>query len=97
MYINITKGMYGLPQSGLLANKQLQWSLLKEGYFPCKDYTGIWKHQTRPIWFTLVVDDFGVKYVGREHAEHLLKSLRKCYSKVKVDWSGTLYCGLTLK
>ena len=35
--------------------------------------------------------------VGREHAEHLLKSLRTCYSKVTVDWSGTLYCGLTLK
>ena len=35
--------------------------------------------------------------VGREHAEHLLKSLRTCYSKVTVDCSGTLYCGLTLK
>ncbi|KAL7474966.1 hypothetical protein ACHAW6_000903 [Cyclotella cf. meneghiniana] len=34
---------------------------------------GFWKHQTRPIQFTLVVDNFGVQYIGREHAEHLKK------------------------
>ena len=49
VYINITKVIYGLPQDGLLANKQLQRSLFKEGYFPCKDSIGIWKHQYRPI------------------------------------------------
>jgi hypothetical protein len=27
--------------------------------------------------FSLVVDDFGVKYVGREHAEHLMACIRK--------------------
>jgi hypothetical protein len=26
---------------------------------------GLWTHKTRPILFSLVVDDFGVKYVGK--------------------------------
>ncbi len=31
---------------------------------------GLWKHNTQPIIFTLVVNDFGVKYVGEENALH---------------------------
>ena len=38
----------------------------KANYVP-----GLWKHDTRPIQFTLVVDDFGVKYVGEEHAHYI--------------------------
>jgi hypothetical protein len=41
------------------------------------------------------VDDFGVKYVGREHAEHLMTCIKKNYS-ISSDWNGTAYCGLTL-
>jgi hypothetical protein len=43
----------------------------------------------------LVLDDFGVKYVGQEHAQHLIDTLKKNY-KLTEDWSGTLYCGITL-
>jgi hypothetical protein len=35
------------------------------------------------------VDDFGVKYVGKEHAEHLLKVLQEHY-KVTTDWKGNI-------
>jgi hypothetical protein len=46
--------------------------------------------------FTLCIDDFGVKYVGREHAEHLLHILRQHY-QITVDWSGSSrYIGLNL-
>jgi hypothetical protein len=31
------------------------------------------------ISFTLVVDDFGVKYVGKEHAMHLITILKQSY------------------
>jgi hypothetical protein len=41
------------------------------------------------------VDDFGVKYVDREHAEHLMASIKKKYS-ISSDWNGTAYYGLTL-
>jgi hypothetical protein len=43
-----------------------------------------------------VVDDFGVKYVGKEHTEHLIKALQETYEK-SIDWSGSLYCGITLE
>jgi hypothetical protein len=34
VYIEIRKGMYGLPQAGILANKKLAKHLARFGYFP---------------------------------------------------------------
>jgi hypothetical protein len=96
VYIKIQKGMYGLPQAGILANELLQRNLAKDGYRPTPHTHGLWKHDTRPISFSLVVDDFGVKYVGREHAEHLMESIKKNYN-IPSDWNGSAYCGLTLE
>jgi hypothetical protein len=42
-----------------------------------------------------VVDDFGVQYVGEEHAHHLITALETDYT-VSKDWMGGLYCGITL-
>jgi hypothetical protein len=95
VYIEIQKGMYGLPQAGILANELLQRNLAKDGYRPTTHTHGLWTHDTRPISFSLVVDDFGVKYVGREHAEHLMACIKKNYN-ISSDWNGTAYCGLTL-
>jgi hypothetical protein len=50
---------------------------------------------TRPIQFTLVVDDFGVQYVGAEHAHHIIAALETDYT-VSKDWTGGLYCGIAL-
>ena len=87
--------MYGLPQAGLLANELLEKRLNQNGYFQSKIIPGLWKHKTRPITFTLVVDDFGVKYVGKEHAEHLEAVLKQHY-EVTTDWTGTRYVGIHL-
>jgi hypothetical protein len=95
VYIEITKGMYGLPQAGLLANEQLEVRLNKHGYTQSKLVPGLWKHSTRQIQFTLVVDDFGVKYTYQEDAEHLKTVLEQDYT-VTADWSGTRYIGITL-
>jgi hypothetical protein len=57
---------------------------------------GLWKHDTCPISFLLVVDDFGVKYVGREHAEHLMECIKKNYN-ISSNWNDSAYCGLTLE
>jgi hypothetical protein len=59
--VEIRRGMYGLPQAGRLANDQLVKFLQPHGYAPCKFTHKLWKHDTRKIYFTLVVDDFGVK------------------------------------
>ncbi len=97
VYIEIGKGMYGLPQAGILANELLQKRLAKHGYRQVRHTPGYWRHDTRPIDFTLVVDDFGVSYEGRENAEHLLNVLKNDYEEVSIDWEGTLYCGISMK
>jgi hypothetical protein len=79
VYIEIRKGMYGLPQAGILANKLLTKRLALHGYAPTAHTHGLWRHKTRPIAFTLVVDDFGIKYVGKEHADHLYCVLTEHY------------------
>ena len=56
---------------------------------------GLWKHATRPIQFTLAVDNFGVKYEGKQHALHLKKTLEDHY-KITTDWTGARYIGITL-
>jgi hypothetical protein len=80
VYIKIQKGMYGLPQAGILANKLLQRNLAKDGYRPTPHTHGLWTNDTHPISFWLVVDDSGVKYVGREHAKHLMACIKKKYN-----------------
>ena len=97
VYIEFRKGMYGLPQAGMLANKLLKRRLAQHGYYEVRHTPGYWRHMWRPIDFTLVVDDFGVGYEKNEHALHLLQTLRKYYEAVSVDWTGTLYCGISLK
>jgi hypothetical protein len=94
--VEIRKGMYGLPQAGIIANTRLQAHLNTHGYHSSPNTPGLFRHKTRPITFTLVVDDFGVKYVGRQHADHLLQCLQEIYT-VTTDWEGTKYCGLTLE
>jgi hypothetical protein len=96
VYIEIRKGMYGLKQARLLANKLLQTRLAPFGYYPARHTPGLWLHKTRPISFTLVVDDFAVKYVGRQHAEHLQNALLRTY-ELTTDWKAKVYSGMTLK
>ena len=40
---------------------------------------GLWKHVSRPIAITVVVDDCGVKYVRKNNANHLVASLKGKY------------------
>ncbi len=46
MYCEINKGMYGLPQSGKIAQQLLKERLGKVGYTQSKIIPGLWKHQT---------------------------------------------------
>jgi hypothetical protein len=77
VYIVIRKGMYGLKQAGLLANQMLKTRLATFGYYPARHTPGLWLHRTRPIAFSLILDDFAVKYVGKQHADHLINALLK--------------------
>ena len=96
VYVEIRKAIYGLPQAGILANKLLQERLHPHGYYEVPHTPGLWKHIACPISFTLVVDDFSIKYISREHVDHLLEVLKKHY-KLAEDRKGELYCGIKLK
>jgi hypothetical protein len=87
--------MYGLKQAGLLVNQLLQTRLAPFGYYPARHTPGLWLHKTRPISFTLIVDDFAVKYVGKQHAEHLRNALLRTY-ELTTDWTAMVYSGMTL-
>jgi hypothetical protein len=49
-----------------------------------------------PILFTLVVDNFGVRYERQEDVNHLITCVNSKYD-LTMDWTGNLYCGIRLK
>ena len=78
VFLEIRRTVWGLPQAGILANKLLRKRLDLHGYYECVNTPGLSRHPTRPIsTFSLIVDDFGIKYFGKEHAEHLIKCLKE--------------------
>jgi hypothetical protein len=52
-------------------------------------------HNWRPILFTLVVNNFGVKYINKAHVHHLIKTLKIDYA-IDEDWEGTRYLGMAI-
>jgi hypothetical protein len=94
--VEICKGMYGLPQAGSLPFNQLKTHLATHGYAPCTHKPGLWNHSTWDITFTLVVDDFGIKYTNRDDALHLLSALEELYT-ITTDLTGSLYLAMTLR
>jgi hypothetical protein len=95
VYTEIRKGMPGLKQSGKIANDRLHAHLAKYGYSPVPHTPALWKHESRKIIFSLVVDDFGVKYERKEDAIHLINALQDLY-KITIDWDSKKHCGLNL-
>ena len=100
IYIEVSKGMYGLPQAGRVASDELIPRLEAAGYMRTKTTPGLFKHKTNSVVFCLTVDNFGVKYTlkegasdPREDALHLRDTLKKYYP-ITEDWEGDSYCGL---
>jgi hypothetical protein len=79
VYIQMDKVMYGLPQAGRLANDLLVKRLAPHGYRPVPHTHGLWKHATRPLTSTLVVENSGIKYVRKENKDHLSNALKLDY------------------
>jgi hypothetical protein len=94
--LQICQGCYGLPQASILANYLLQSRLLAEGYYEAKSTPGLWRHKWHPIQFCLIVDDFGVEYVGIEHLNHLRNVLKKFHG-VQLNMAGNKFVGIDIK
>lgn len=80
IYIKISKGMYGLKQAGILAFEQLKCHLAPFGYFPVRHTPGLWRHISNSVIFTLVVNDFRIKYTNEDDVNQFLKSLSSKYN-----------------
>ena len=93
--MRIERGMCGLKEAGILTKKLLTKRLADRGYYPCQLTPVLWRHIWQPITFAIVVDDFGIKCQGIQHAKHLKESLERHY-EVTIDWSGGRFCGIIL-
>jgi hypothetical protein len=62
-------------RKGIANDRLIKHHLAASGYIQSKRVPGLFTHETRPVTVSLVVDDFGIKYVGKEHAEYLLNCL----------------------
>ena len=75
----IRKGMYDLPQAGRLAYEKSVTHLAEGGYIPTKHTPGLFWHKTRAATFCLIVDDFGITYIHKHDAQHLINNINKTY------------------
>ena len=96
IYARVNKAWYGLKQAGRIAHDDLVKRLAKEGYKKAPLVEGYFTHHTRPISFTLVVDDFLIKYTNEEDLKHLEDTIGHYY-KLKVDVEAKQYVGIHLK
>jgi hypothetical protein len=58
-HLEMQRAIWGLPQAGILTNKCLRCKLAPFSYYEHVSTPGFWYHKTRPILFTLVVNNFG--------------------------------------
>ena len=96
MYACINCAWYGAPQSGKIAHENLVAHLKKHGYVRAGHTEGLFTHITRNISFTLVVDDFGIKYIDEADVHHLIRIMKEKYS-FKVDFDAKQYIGIHLE
>jgi hypothetical protein len=83
------EGMYGLSQASILAFNSLVVHLALSNYTPVHHTPGLFRHATCPVTFSLVVDNFAIKYIDRVNADYLYN--------ITTDWTASMYCGITLK
>jgi len=94
--VAVHKGIYGLPQAGKLAQDRLIQHLAGHGYHLAANTPCLFKHVSNSVSFTLVVDDFGIKYTKDEDADHLLKALRELYVMTEDRATTQKYVGITI-
>ena len=46
--------------------------------------------------FVLMMDNFGIKYEGRQSAQYLIDTLTDYY-EIAIDWTGKLFYSVSLK
>ena len=79
--------MTGLKKARRLANNRLTKNLAIHGYVPVKHTPSLWRQHTIDLVFSLVVDNFVIKYTHKQDSHHMLKSIWEDY-EITEDWTG---------
>ena len=87
VHVKIAKGMHDLPQAGKITNNLLQKRLKMAGCRPAQFAKGFWMHVWCPVTFAPLVDHFGIKIKGEQHASHSKKSPERHFD-VTLCWKG---------
>ena len=70
IYMRIEKVMYGLKQSGVIANQELVNHMAPFRYHPVQHTPRLWVHDRRKTIFSLVVDNLCVQYCSTEDTDY---------------------------
>ena len=95
VHARIDGALCGLAEAGRIANQDVADHLAKFGCHECKFTPGLFTHETRPIQFSLTVDDFAVKWINRSDFDHLLQSLETKHA-MTCDMDGKQCVGMYL-
>jgi hypothetical protein len=91
--------MYGLPQAGILAYKQLVVHVATHGHIPCEQTPPhVSRHRVfccmGPMMSHFVsLYDFGIKYTDRRDADRILAALKELYV-VATKCTGSFYLAM---
>lgn len=96
VYIEINKSIYGLPQSGRLSQDRLIKHLKQHDYYQCPNTPALFRHKSKNFAFTLVVDDFGIKYSDEADLDEFLDVLKLQYEITEDRNDTQKYVGLTI-
>ena len=80
VYACINRAWYGLKQGGFIAHQDLFDHLKQHGYVRAGVTDGLFKHVTHEISFTLVVNNFGIKYTNDDDVQHLVCIMNEKYT-----------------
>ena len=79
IYLEVVKALYGMKQAGYIANLDVVEHLTKHGYTSQMSTPCLFRHHTDDVEFTLVTDDFGVRYGNKAAADNLLAVMSSKY------------------
>ena len=96
LYCERRKAMYGLKESGKLANIKLQTVLASEEYKPCCVTHGLYKYRKQRITSLFLGDKFSVQYIDKKRCRSSHHNTTKKYL-IKMNWKGKYYLRMTLE
>ena len=88
----------GCMASEKLAPQQLSnFSKAAHGHKLPQYAPGLWTHNLNQIKCTLVVDEFDVKHLSNEKADHIVQALNNKYEELGANQKGDKFCHINLE